>query len=212
MGRPAARRRTTAGHTLIEIVITGGVFAVISTGLFSLMRDAGGVFHSALRASAARRHCSEVTTSLASEICGANPADLAIDTSHTEGDRLLLQLPLSVTNGVVEWGGTTVLGRNATTQANAFVSYRLVADPAQPNLWCLVRRLVAAGGGALAPEQLLVDHVDAVDAQRGKGFAVARSGDLVTLTLRVRESADDATTGGSDVVRSHQITVKLRNL
>jgi hypothetical protein len=28
----------------------------------------------------------------------------------------------------------------------------------------------------------------------------------------VRESADDATTGGSDVVRSHQITVKLRNL
>jgi hypothetical protein len=169
------------------------------------------VFHSALRASTARRHCSEVTTALASELTSANPASLAIDTSHTEGDRLLLQLPLSVTNGVVAWGGTTVLGRNAATQAGACVSYKLVPDPARPQLWCLVRRLVDVGGAALAPEQDLVDHVDAVDAKLGKGFTIARSGDVVTLNLRVRETANDTGTGGDDVVRSHQITVKLRN-
>lgn len=206
-----SQRRRERGFTLIEMVIVSGVFGVLATGIFSLLEDANGVYQTTLRSSMARRHCTSVSNGLATEIACANPANLAVDASHPEGDRVTLQLPLSVTNAVVTWGATEHLDRSGTPEAGAFVTYRLVQDPARSRLWDLVRHVVDAAGNSLGADEVLVSDVDAVDVRRGKGFQVVRNGDLVTLALRVRIAADDAGVGTDDVIRSHQVTVKLRN-
>src|SRR5689334_19549249 len=176
--RPGGHRRRDGGFTLLETVVVAGIFSVLSAGIFSLLKDANGVYQTTVRSSMARRHCSELANALATEISCANPASLAIDASHAEGDRVTLQLPLSVANAVVTWGATEHVDRSGTPAGGAFVTYRLVQDPARSRLWDLVRHVVDAAGNSLGPDEALVSDVDAVDARSGKGFQVVRNGDL----------------------------------
>jgi prepilin-type N-terminal cleavage/methylation domain-containing protein len=203
--------RGTRGFTLIEIMIATGVFVALSGVIFSLVADASGVFHSTVQASVARRHCADVVDRLGAELTDADPLSLAIDASHAEGDRVLLQTPQSVA------AGRRHLGRDGRRRREL---RRLLREPL-PRGRSRARRPLAArapdrrrhrDAGRGRRDEILVDSVDAPPAGgNSKGFSVTRNNHLITLNLRVRCRGDDAAHAGDDVVKSHQITVRMRN-
>jgi prepilin-type N-terminal cleavage/methylation domain-containing protein len=206
MAQPRNERRQ-GGFTLIEVVISSGILALLAGSVLTLMRDASRIFDISVRSAQARRHCVTVVDDLGRTLEQSNGANLVIDSTHPEGDWLTLQVPSSVTNGVITWGADA-------QHPNAFSRFMLVPDVHQPQLWSLVRRVVDGAGIQLAPDLELVGSVDAPAGMLGKGFIVQRNAlnnHFVTAGLRLRLAKDGSVTGaGKDLLRSQQVTIRLR--
>lgn len=202
------RRR---GHTLFELLISAGLIAVISGGVFALAKDSQAAFGSSLRTVRASRECTEALRRLRDDLEVANPTSLAI-TALLDGDAVSLQVPVAIAGGAITWGARVQQDGATVDFADGIVEYRIAQDGTGDPRLKLLRRVVDAGGVVLVADQSIVDDVDAPDPGRGKGLIVVRNGRLVTVTFRVRLSDDaDRADAGEDLIKSQQITVRLRN-
>jgi hypothetical protein len=203
--------RRARGHTLIELTMSTGILAVIGGGIFTLMKDSGAVFGASLRSVKANRACTGGMHRLRDDVELADPASLAISTTAS-GDRVKLQVPLSITNGVIAWGGRCLQDNLPADFPDATVEYRVASAAAGRPRLQLLRRLLDPAGAAITADEVIVDDVDEPDNVAGKGFTIARAGRMVTTTIRVRLSADDDRADqGEDLVRSQQTTIRMRN-
>ncbi len=204
-----AKQRARHGHTMVETMVSVGVFAFVAGTTLALIHETSGVVASSFESGVARRHCSDVTDVLSAELSAANPATLVIDSTHSEGDQLQLQAPLGVAAGAVTWGAVSRADGTRAELAGGLSTILLVPVGQSSPLYRLVRRLTDAQGVAIGADEVLVEDVDGPDHKLGKGFTVTRSGDppnprgnLLTLQVRVCKS---------DGVRSRTIVIRLRN-
>jgi hypothetical protein len=192
------RRSSQRGTTLLETSLSTTLLVGIVGTAFSLTRESQGVLIDCTRALVDRAESSSAFEQLAEAIAQANGTTLQIDTQPTEGDRLLLQVPLAFAGSTTTWGATST-DRALTTQwAGGFDEYTLVASQNHRQKFRLIRRPVDTAGQPLAAAIDVADGIDGVDAAGNKGFSVFRDAGLVRVTLRIGHAID--------------VTVRLRNL
>jgi hypothetical protein len=183
-----------------------GMFAVVATGIAAVLQDSDRVMEKSMRSGAAREDVTQVIQSIVRELEQSNALGLQVDNAPNTYDGLTLQTPLGANTGVIEWGARQYLQGQWTNYVDHSVTYFLAPD--MSNDLRLIRRILDPFGNVAAPDEILAVGVDAPNVS-GKGFLVTRSGNLVTVGLRLRAGGQGGT--GEQVVRSRTSTVRLRN-
>lgn len=200
--------RRERGSTLVETVISAGVFVAVAGFTFAIVRDTSGAVSQQLDASTTRRHADDAHVLLADEVGDADPATFAIDVSDPLGDELVFQLALPEAGDGPVWGARLLADGASVDVAGAFVRYSAEQGSHGAQSCRLVRRVTDAAGAPLGGEQVVVEALEAPDDVLGKGFTATRAGNLVTLRLRLRRAHAE---GAGAEARTHEVVVRLRN-
>jgi prepilin-type N-terminal cleavage/methylation domain-containing protein len=186
------RRR---GLTLLEIIVATAVMAVLMTVLGNILVCSTRSVDALVVDSVSDQEIKKGLSRLINELETSASTVVAIDSSNASFDQVTFQTP-GTYNGAISWGATDA---SAAWHSLWTVRYKVSGG-------LLVRRVINSTGNQVGSDELLVRKVD--DLSGGvKGFGVARIGQLVNITIRVRKTFQD----GKDYVRQYDSSVLLKN-
>jgi hypothetical protein len=159
-----------AGHTLVEVTLACAVMVVIFGAGLALSADVRHAWAQVYTNTGAVHGVREALQRTAGELAVSSPACVGI-TGGTDHDAVTYQLPVSLSNGTITWGADGVAGREIRLTVVNGQLRRQVVD--------------TVAGETVVASRLLVPGVDALHEGR-KGFRVTRTGNLCTITLRIR--------------------------
>jgi prepilin-type N-terminal cleavage/methylation domain-containing protein len=177
------RNRTQAGFTLIEVILSIGIFAVIGVGLTQGIHIAESTQHSVSDEGNQNRKVRDGVELLREELKTCQEASIQVQVDGNGNDVLTFQVPVDSMGGV-GWGvydrklGPTAVEWNRVGWS---LCYRVQADN-QGNSSALIRQILN-GAGDVQREAQIVGHLPELVAGAPRGFAIEQTGDVWEVSL-----------------------------
>ncbi len=191
------------GFTLIEVVLTIGIFSVIGVGLTQGVHLADSTHQSVTTQSGNNRKIRDGVRLLREEFRTGQDSSIAINQEFNGNDQLVFQVPVDSNPGTA-WGAYD-RGLGSTPAEWNRVGWRIcyVVQNNVQGTPCLVRQ-VLDGGGALQRETQIVSNVLVDGHPDAPGFTVQATGDVWEVTLKTL-------TGDGHSTRTETFQVQTRN-
>jgi prepilin-type N-terminal cleavage/methylation domain-containing protein len=190
--RRTERFTARSGFTLLEMMISVSIFAVLGYALLTAVDIAHDSDATVIRISSEDRSVRTSTTSLLDELRSTSDANITVATLADGNHRVRFTVPVTVA-GVLGWGvydrslGHTPDDQNKVGWSLQYTVRSVTGTDGKPTRE-LVRQILDAAG-SVHSETVLVRGLRS-GTQTPAGFKVVRSGDLWEITLSTNSTAD----------------------
>lgn len=177
--------RTQKGFTLVELVMTGALFSLLSLSLFAVLNMANVIFHTNDVYSRLNTNAMQTLRSISKEVGETSPnvTPSRLNITTVSGNSVVrFQVPVDwdndgdatsgTTNPSVEWGAYTLINQGQSGTLGGWIRYSVSNNQ-------LVRDVLDAGLVQVAGSSNVV-------ANNVQSFTVTQSGSAIVMTLTVQ--------------------------
>jgi len=188
-GFQKVRKRACCGYSAVEMAMSMSLFLFIVSGTCVVVNQAGDTWCSVVERTTLQAQSSDTMQKITGDL--KNARDITIDESDPTADVVTFQIPIKVEDGKVTWGAykyTIEDGKAKYKPKKGYwVQYRMVSKVNKNGKIrkMLVRRILDKDKAKTGDDELIAKKMNCSGGSQ-KSFRVTRTGDLMAVSLRLR--------------------------